>query len=170
MDEKVTTPVIKGIVISLVLAVLSIGGQLMDLETESWYKWLTTLLLFGSIIGACILFSNQNNNLVTFGNVFADGFKTTAVVTCLTILITVVMFMLMPELKERVFTEASRQAEKAGATDEMIEKQMGFVRSMFWVFVVGGVMVTYLVIGVIASLIGAGVAKKRPIDPFQQPA
>jgi hypothetical protein len=31
-------------------------------------------------------------------------------------------------------------------------------------------MVTYLVIGVIASLIGAGVAKKRPIDPFQQPA
>ncbi len=57
MDEKVTTPVIKGIVISLVLAVLSIGGQLMDLETESWYKWVTTLLLFGSIIGACILFS-----------------------------------------------------------------------------------------------------------------
>jgi len=169
MDKKVTTPVVKGLIISLVLLVINVAAQLLEFDTATWFRWVPILLLLGSIIGACIMFSNQQNNYVTFGNVFADGFKTTAVVTCLTILFTVILFMLMPELKERVFTLAASQAEKAGANDDVIEKQQALVKSMFWVFLVGGIMVSYLFIGVIASLIGAGVAKKRPIDPFQQP-
>lgn len=169
MDKKVTSPVVKGVVISLVLTVLSIAAQLLEFDTASWYRWTSLLLLVAAIIGACILYSNQQNNYVTFGNVFAHGFKTTAVVTCLTILFTVILFMVMPELKERFFTLAAAEAEKSGATDEMIEKQQSLLTNMFWVFIIGGIMVTYLIVGVIASLIGAGVAKKKPVDPFLKP-
>lgn len=169
MDQKITTSVVKGLVISLVLIVLSIVGQVMSLDKQTWYGWLVQLFLFGSIIGSCIIYSNQNNNNVTFGNVFADGFKTTAVITCITIAFTVVMFLIMPELKQRMMDLAATKAEQAGASDEIIEKQQGMFKSMFWVFLVGGIMVTYVFVGALASLIGAAAAKKKPLDPFQQP-
>ncbi len=170
MEPKVTTTVVKGVMISLVLFAISITGQLLDLDTESWFRWFSTLILFGSIIGSCIVYSNQNGHNVTFGNVFADGFKTTAVITCLTILFTIIMFLIMPELKQRFFDIAAREAEKSGASDDIIEKQQALVKNMFWVFIIGGIMVTYLIVGAISSLIGAAVAKKNPRDPFQQPA
>ncbi len=170
METKVSTPIVKGVIISLVLVVLSVASQLLQFDTQSWFRWLSSLLLVGAIIGSCIVYSNQKNNFVTFGNVFADGFKTTAVITCLTILFTVLMFLVLPELKQRVFDVAVKESEKQGLSDDMIEKQMGFLKNMFWVFIVGGVMFTYLLIGVISSLIGAAVAKKNPVDPFQQPA
>ncbi len=170
MEAKVTSTIVKGVIISLVLIVISIAGQLTDLDQETWFKWLSSLLLFGSIIVSCILYANQNDNRVTFGNVFADGFKTTAVITCITIVFMVILFMVMPELKQRVFDQAIMQAEKQGQSDEMIEKSMDMVKKMFWVFMIGGIMVMYLFTGAIASLIGAAVANKKPVDPFQQPA
>ena len=113
METKVTTPLVKGLIISLVFIVFSVAGQLLDFDTQSWYKWLSTLLLFGGIIGCCILYSNQNNHHVTFGNIFADGFKTTAVITCITIAFTILLFLVMPELKQRFFDIAAKEEEKA---------------------------------------------------------
>jgi NADH:ubiquinone oxidoreductase subunit 6 (subunit J) len=168
MEKKVTSTVVKGLVISLFLIVLSVAAQLLNFDTESWYKWLSTLLLLGAIIYSCILYANQNNHNVTFGNVFADGFKTTAVITCITILFTVLLFLIMPEMKQRFFDIAAKEAEKAGATDDMVEKQQAIFKNMFWVFIIGGIMVTYLIVGAIASLIGAAAAKKNPPNPFQQ--
>lgn len=168
METKVTSTVVKGLVISLFLIVLSVAAQLLNFDTESWYKWLSTLLLFGAIIYSCILYSNQNNHNVTFGNVFANGFKTTAVITCITILFTVLLFLIMPEMKQHIFDIAAKEAEKAGATDDIVEKQQAIFKNMFWVFIIGGIMVTYLVVGAIASLIGAAAAKKNPPNPFQQ--
>lgn len=168
MEKKVTTPITKGVIIGLVLVVLSIASQLMNFDTESWFRWLSSLLLFGSLIASCIIYSNQHNNYVTFGNIFADGFKTTAVLTCVTLISTVLMFLIMPELKQRFFDLAASEAEKSGADDEMIEKQQELFKNMFWVFVIGGIMFTYIIIGAIASLIGAAIAKKKLVDPFQQ--
>ena len=169
METKVTSTVVKGIVISLVLITLSIVGQIADLDTQSWFKWLSVLLLFAAIIGSCILYANQNNHNVTFGNTFADGFKTTAVITCLTIVFIIVLFLVMPELKQRALDQAMLEVEKGGQSDEAMEKAAGFVKSMFFPFLIGGIMVTYLFIGALAALIGAAVAKKQPRDPFQQP-
>jgi Protein of unknown function (DUF4199)/TgpA N-terminal domain/ATP synthase j chain len=170
MEPKVTSSIAKGVMISLVLLAISIAGQLLNLDTQSWFRWLSTLILLASIITSCIVYSNQNENNVTFGNIFAEGFKTTAVITCLTIVFTVIMFLLMPELKQRFFDIAAQEAEKSGASDDIIEKQQALVKKMFWVFIIGGIMVTYLIVGVISSLIGAAAAKKNPRDPFQQPA
>ena len=170
MEKKVTSTLVKGVMISLVLIVISVVGQVMNMDTQSWYRWFSTLVLCGGVIASCIMYSNQNAHNVTFGNIFADGFKTTAVITCLTILFTVLLFLVMPELKQRFFDIAAREAEKSGAPDDMIEKQQELFKKMFWVFIIGGIMVTYLIVGVISSLIGAAAAKKNPQDPFTQPA
>ncbi|MGN6618924.1 MAG: DUF4199 domain-containing protein [Ilyomonas sp.] len=170
MQTKPSTPVVKGLIIALILIVVGFVGRLVHVDMESWFRWVSNLLLVIGIIVSCVTYSNQLNHNVTFGNVFADGFKTTAVVTCITIVFTVIIMMVMPEIKQQIFDAAKEQAEKGGASDEMIQKQQEMMKSMFWVFMIGGILLGYIVVGAIASVIGAAIAKKNPQanNPFVQ--
>jgi hypothetical protein len=167
METKVTSPVVKGLIITLILIVASFAGRAANIQYESWFAWVSYGLLIGGIIISCIIFSNQMQHDVTFGNVFANGFKTTAVVTCLTILFMVILMLVMPEMKEELIENARAQAAKGTATEEQIDQSMAVFDKMFWVFMIGGILLGYLIIGCIASLIGAAVAKKHPRpNPF----
>src|SRR5690242_21521890 len=103
MQTKPSTPVVKGLIIALILIVVGFVGRLVHVDMESWFRWVSNLLLVIGIIVSCVTYSNQLNHNVTFGNVFADGFKTTAVVTCITIVFTVIIMMVMPEIKQQIF-------------------------------------------------------------------
>ncbi len=168
METKLTTPAVKGIIISLILIVIGFVARLTNLDAQSWFAWLSYSLLLIAIIISCINYSNQNNNNVTFGNVFADGFKTTAVITCITLVFTVVLLLIMPEMKQRIFDIAKQQAQQQGADDQMIQTQQEMMTKFFWPLIIAGIIVGYLIIGAIASLIGAAVSKKNPQDPFTQ--
>jgi amino acid transporter len=163
METKVTSPVIKGLLIALVLIIIGFVGRMTNLQYETWFAWLSYGLLIAAIIISCIIYSNQMDHNVTFGNVFANGFKTTAVVTCLTILFMVILLLAMPDMKEEMIENMQKQAEKGStATEEQLEQSQELFKKMFWVFVVGGILLGYLIMGCIASLIGAAVAKKNP--------
>jgi amino acid transporter len=163
METKVTSPVIKGLLITLVLTIIGFVGRMANLQYETWFAWLSYGLLITAIIISCIIYSNQLNHNVTFGNVFANGFKTTAVVTCLTILFMVILLLAMPEMKEEMIEHMQKQAEKgSSATEEQLEQSRELIPKMFWVFVIGGILLGYLIMGCIASLIGAAIAKKNP--------
>ncbi len=168
METKVTSPVVKGLLIALILIIIGFVGRMTNLQYESWFAWLSYGILIAGIIISCIMFSNQMNHNVTFGNVFANGFKTTAVVTCLTILFMVILLMVMPQMKEEMIENARTQAAKGTATEEQIDQSMQIFSKMFWVFIIGGILLAYLFMGCIASLIGAAVAKKnpQPTNPF----
>lgn len=169
MEKKVTSTTAKGLLISLVLIVLSTVARIANLDTESWFRWLSMFLLGVGIVSSCVIYSNQSNHDITFGNIFSHGFKTAAVVTCITILFSILLFLIMPELKQRFFEIAAKQAEQSGATEEMVQKQQGFLKQLFWALIIGGIMLTYLFVGVVASLIGAAVARKNPHTPFGEP-
>lgn len=168
MEKKVTSPVMKGLLIALILIIIGFVGRYANLQFEPWFAWVSYGLLIGGIIISCITYSNQMDHNVTFGNVFANGFKTTAVVTCLTILFMVILMLAMPEMKEEMLENARTQAAKGPATEEQVEQSMQIFNKMFWVFIIGGILLAYLFMGCIASLIGAAVAKKnpRPTNPF----
>jgi hypothetical protein len=55
-----------------------------------------------------------------------------------------------------------KQAQNRGATEEQIEQQQAIFGRMFWVFIIGGILLAYLIMGTIGALIGGGVAKKNP--------
>lgn len=128
------------------------------------------ILVIGLII-SCIVFAKQQNGNVTFGNVFAHGFKTTAAIIVIMVLYTVVSInFLFPEMIDLAVNQARIDMEKRGdLNDDQITQAIQMSRKFFTPFAIGGIVLGFGIIGVIASLIGAGVAKKNPnYNPLEQ--
>jgi hypothetical protein len=170
VENKVTTPLTKGLIISLVIIVLDIIAGFAGYRFESWYTWLPTIIFCGAIIWACINYANQMNNAVTFGNVFAHGFKTTAVVTCILIVYTLIsIYLLFPNMKEIALEKARQQMEKnPDVSEEMADQAIAMTSRLFVPFAIGGALIGNLISGALASVLGAAFAKKNPPAPFQQ--
>ena len=122
--------------------------------------WITFL---GGIVWSVWYYGKQIAHQGTFGNYFAHGFKTAAVITAIMILFFLVLIFAFPEFKTDAM-EASRKAmaKSEGITQEQINQAMEISAKFFTVFLIGGTMLGYLFFGAIAALIGAGITKKDP--------
>jgi hypothetical protein len=168
MEQKVTTHIVKGLVISLILLVVSLMAHFTDQSQSTWAKWTPSILLCAGVIWACINYSNQRNHNVTFGNVFAHGFKVSAVATVFSIIFSVVFLLLFPEVKEKAIETARQQMEAGGQmSSDQINQAMAMTDRLFYVFLIGAIILMYLIVGLIAALIGAAIAKKDPRTPFE---
>lgn len=171
MEQKITQPWIKGLIISLILIIY---GIVLYFTGQSQNKSLGLLQLVILVIGliiSCIVFAKQQNGNVTFGNVFAHGFKTTAAIIVIMVLYTVVSInFLFPEMIDLAVNQARIDMEKRGdLSDDQITQAIQMSRKFFTPFAIGGIVLGFGIIGVIASLIGAGVAKKNPnYNPLEQ--
>lgn len=167
MEPKVTTPVVKGIIISLVLIVFSlvvyITGQLQN-STLGMFPY---VLLVGGVIGSCVIYANQMKGNVTFGNVFAHGFKTTAVIIVFQVAYTfLAMKVIFPEMMETIINTSREAMVKQGRlTDEQIEQAVGMTRKYFMPFAIGGIIIMFGIVGAIAAAVGGGIVKKNPVAP-----
>jgi hypothetical protein len=93
-----------------------------------------------------------------------------AVITVILILWSILsILVIFPETKDQAI-EAARQKMEAQnkLSDSQIEQALEFTRKFFLVFVIGGALIGTLIVGAIASLVGAGVAKKKPVNPLDQ--
>jgi len=169
-EKKITTHVTKGLLVALILIVIGVIAHFAGIETQSWYRWLPLVILLVAIIWGCTNYSSQMNGQVTFGNVFGHGFKMSAVITVILILWGIISVVLIfPDSKEKAIETARQQMEDSGKlTDSEIEQRLEFTRKFFLLFVVLFTLIGTLIVGAIASLIGAGVAKKKPVNPLDQ--
>jgi hypothetical protein len=168
-ENKIMSPQIKGIIISLIIIILGIAGYYTEIAFSGWYNWAVNGVLLIAIIFACVHFANQKQGDVTFGNVFLHGFKVTLVVTVFLLLYTILaMNVLFPEMKTKIFEMQQQKMEEKGIADEQIETAMNMMKKYFTVFLILGVIFGNLIFGCIASLIGAAVAKKNKINPLDQ--
>ncbi len=168
-EQKVMSHFIKGVLISLIVIILGIVGYYAGLSMETWFSWSVNGILFIAIIIACVHYANQKEGLVTFGNVFSHGFKTSAIIALIMVVYTLLsMTVLFPDIKEKVMEMTQKSMEEKNQSDDQIETALGFMRKFFLVFAVFGAMIGTLVFGLVASLIGAAVAKKKPINPLNQ--
>ena len=171
MENTVTSHIVKGAILSAIAIVLSVVVYVFNLYEMSWLSWINYAIFIGGLIYGAILYANQNNNNVTFGNVFAHGFKTTAVVIVITTLFTVLSTkVLFPDMIDKVLEMTRKQLEKnPQMTDEMIEQAVTMTKKFFLPFAIGGAIIGTGILGAIGAAIGAGVAKKNP-NPFQDNA
>jgi len=168
-ETKIMSPQIKGLLIALIVIILGIAGYFTGLGFSTWYNWVVNLVMLVAIIFACVHFANQKQGYVTFGNVFLHGFKTTAVVTVIVLVYTLLAFtVLFPDMKEKIFEMQQAKMEESGIDDDKLEQAMTMMKKYFMIFLVLGVIFGTLLWGCIASLIGAAVAKKKKINPLDQ--
>lgn len=168
METKVTSPQIKGLIISLILIVFGLILYFVDHMQHQNLQYIQYALFLGGIIWACISYSNQLNANVTFGNLFAHGFKTTAVVTVIVLIYTILALkVLFPDMVDKSIEITRQKMEADGkASDSQIDQAVGMMRDHFTLFATIGVIVGFAIMGAISSLIGAAVAKKNPVNPF----
>ena len=158
-----------GLLIAALLIVFSIIINVLNIATSPGVSLLQYVIIIGGMIYVVNQYGKAHDNRLSFGNLFAFGFKTTAVYTIFFIVFTILFFLLVPELKEKTF-ELSRQQleEKGNFSDEDIDKAMEISERFFWPGVVGGTMIMMVIIGAIGSAIGAAVTRKNPTNPFDQ--
>ena len=171
-EKKITSHLIKGLIIGLILIVISIVAQFAGLKRDSApIQILSTCILIGGIIWSCWNYGKQNDGFVTFGNVFGHGFKTTAVAAVIVIVFMIIFFLAFPEYKEEAMEEGRRQMEEQGKmSDEQIEQAIDIGKRFFLPIAIGSIIFFYAVIGAISSLIGAAITKKKPVTPFDSQA
>jgi hypothetical protein len=169
-EKKVMTHVTKGLLVALILIVIGIAGYFTKLADQSWFSWASNGILFIAVIWGCISYANQMKGQVTFGNIFSHGFKMSVVVALILIVyVLLAMTIIFPEMKDKALEMARQRMEDRGnLSDSQIEQGMEFTKKFFIPLAIGATLLGTLIFGAIAALIGAAVAKKKPVNPLDQ--
>lgn len=161
MDNAVTTPGKKGLVIGLILAILGFTLFYLKIDRNSPLQYINYLIFISGIIWSVWYYGKQINYQSTYGNYFAHGFKTSAVVTIVIILCLVVLILFFPEFKENTLAALQKTMQKGGIPEEVLKPTDPAV-DHFGVLLIGQTMIVYLFFGAAAALIGAGITRKDP--------
>src|SRR5689334_23368353 len=102
-ETKVMTHITKGLVLSLIIVVYSLVGHLLNLDLEQWYGMISIGIFLIGIIWSVIFYGQQMNYSISFGNLFAHGFKVTAVAICITFIYTLLsVYVLFPDTIDKI--------------------------------------------------------------------
>ena len=169
MEQKVTPPWMIALITSLVLIlfniIIYITNQLMNKSLRN----IPLLIIILVVIVSCIFFAKQMQGQVSYGNVFAHGFKITAGIAALMGIYTFISIKFIhPEVVNLSLDMARIELEKSGKlSSDKIDSYLEMAKNNYLSFTVASLTFFIALIGFIASLIGAGVAKKNPTNPFQ---
>lgn len=168
MEKKITTPIIKGIVITLIMVVLGLIIYFTGQMANKALSYVQYIVLIVGVVLSCTSFAKQMNANVTFGNVFAHGFKTSMVSAVLLVIYTILALkVLFPDMLDTIINTARQDMVNQGKlTESQIQSALDMTKKFVIPFAIGGILVMFAVFGAIASLIGAAIAKKQPQDPF----
>jgi hypothetical protein len=169
MEQKVTPPWMIALITSLFLIILNLIGYVTNQLMNKSLGNIQLLIIFVVIIVGCIYYAKQMNGQVGFGNIFAHGFKITAGIAALLAIFSVISIkFIYPEIVDMSLEQARIGMEKAGKmTTEQIDSLVDMTKRNYISFTLGYLIFFIALLGLIASLIGAGLAKKNPISPFE---
>lgn len=161
--QKHTSTVTKGVVISLIMIALALAMYFTGMDVNSPLRWITYCVYIVGVIFSIMQYGKQIDHNATFGNYFAHGFKISAAVTVIMIIYIIAFVYLFPDFKEKAIDEAEKAIkERENMSEEQRVQALEMTKNLFMVFLVGATLIYNLIIGAIASLIGAAVTKKNP--------
>jgi hypothetical protein len=170
MENKTLSNKTAGLILFLVMAVYSLIINLNNLQANTSLSWISYVIVVAGIIIFVTKYGKDKNGNVTFGNLFAYGFKITAVLIIFFIAFMIIFYMVFPEYKEKVLEIGMQKAmQNANASQaESIKKGMEIGKQFFWVGLIAGITFSFAILGLTGSLLGAALTKKNPVNPFQQ--
>ncbi len=157
-----------GLGTGLVLIVLSLIVQFTKMNENTWVQYGILAVYIAAVIAFCIVYAKQQNGNVTYGSVFGKGFRMVALVAIIMLAWVLLSTYLFPEIKEQAIEKAREKMETDGMDEETMETALAFTKNSFTLLLVAGTIFSYVIVGLIASAIGAAFAKKNTNQtPFQ---
>lgn len=168
MEKKPVSHITAGLIIGAVAIVLFLTYYYTGLLFKTnFLAWIPSLVTIGLIVFFVLQYGKANNNNVTFGMLFGYGFRTTIIYTLLVTTFMFVFLYLFPDYKTQYMESFANQMDmNKDVNEEQRDMTLQMVEKFFTLSMVGGGLFLNLITGTIASLIGAAVAKKNPVTPF----
>jgi len=164
--NKPVIPAIKGAIITLVLLVAGAG-----LYFGAGLANRRAVYILFTVLAACIAisanyFAKQMDGRVTFGNVFAEGFKTTSVVIVLSsICVFISLKFLFPGIIDNLVDAGTQQMKLSGADKEEIKTYIDSTKGYIVPLIIGIIIFSFGVVGAIGAVFGALVSNRKPVAP-----
>jgi len=162
MNQTVTSPATKGFLLGLILIIIALATYFSGIKLSGGIQWLGYIIFLAGIIFCISQYGKQINYSATFGNYFSHGFKITAIVTVIMIIYVVIFILLFPEFKDKAMEEARKNMQEKNLSEEQMDKAVEITQKFFTTFLIAGTLFGYIILGAIASLIGAAITKKNP--------
>lgn len=164
--NKPATPAVKGAIITLVLLLAGAGLYFgADMANRRAVYILCALLVAGITVSANY-YAKQMDGNVTFGNVFAEGFKTTAVVIVLSsICVFISLKFIFPGIIDKLLEAGTQQMKLSGADKEEIKAYIDNARGYMVPIIIGIIIFSFGVVGAIGAAFGALVSNRKPVTP-----
>jgi hypothetical protein len=151
-----------GVLTGVVLIVLFVLYYVFGLDTDTHVAFIPALVFAVLIIVAQVNHAKSLDGNITYGNLFAAGFKATCAATGIYVVFLIIFLILAPGYKEHLLDFTRQKMVAKGLTSDVIDRGMASYRRGFTVFTIGGAIFADIVTGCIASLIGAAIPRKNP--------
>lgn len=171
MEKKPVSYFMVGTILGVVSIALFLAYYFSGLAFERGaLSWVPSLISIGLLIYFIIQYSNAHRNNVTFGSLFGYGFKSTIIWTLIMVVfILLALYILFPDYKEKALEVAREQMNKqSNLSEDQKDTALSFTEKSFNMLAVGGTLFANVIVGIIGSLLGAAIAKKNPVSPFNQ--
>jgi uncharacterized membrane protein YciS (DUF1049 family) len=171
MEKKPISNIVAGSVIAGLIIVYSIIVYFAGLQANQALSYVTYAILVLGVVYFVNAYGKANDYRMSFGNLFAYGFKVTAFTALVFIAFLIIFNLIFPEFREKIFEMMRQNLEKQGKlTDEQIGSYVESMRKLFMVFIIAGTLFFFAIFGAIGGLIGAAVTKRNPpSSPFENP-
>lgn len=172
MEKKPVSHITAGLIVGAVGITLFLIYYLAGLSFKTnFYSWIPLLITIGLIIFFVVQYAKANNNNLTFGRLFGYGFRTTIIYTLLMTAFLFIVLYLFPDYKTQYLEVVGNQMDmNNNLNEEQRDVSLKMIEKFFTLTMVGGGLFLNIFMGTIASLIGAAVAKKNPVTPFDNQA
>lgn len=164
MPTKTLSNLNASLILFLVMVVYSLTINFGGLQGNTKLAWLSYIIVIGGILILVMKYAKDMENNVSFGNLFAYGFKTTAFLIIFFIAFTVIFYLVFPEYKAALLHIMKDNVLKKATPEnkEQMEKGVEIMQRFFWVSMNAGILFSFAILGAIGSLLGATFAKKIP--------
>lgn len=150
-----------GLATGLIVVVIAVIFHILKIPPKSPVQYVLYLPFAIGVIMACTNYAKAHDNYVTFGKLFSVGFKTTTLITLLVLGWVLLSFVLFPEIKDEYMNMSVEAIESQEMSDSERSTALEMSEKMFYPFMIGGAIFGNMVPGLIFSLIGAAVTKKK---------
>lgn len=132
--------------VSIVFIIIFYATQVYE---ELWTGYFVNLIVFLGVLFSIIHYNSQHHERTSSQALFAAGFRTTLLAVVIISIFTIIVHLVAEE-------GGQRNMMNAGDTPQGVDMQHNF-----WIYMLTSVFFTSLILGVLASVMGALVFKKN---------